>query len=105
MERHDAGENVVFLLPSKTQGQVALSTTEAGYVAQCESARDAIGYCNAREHMRYSQECATTGAQDNTAAILRAEEVPYASSTKHIDVNGHYTHEQIENGLLRWSRC
>lgn len=90
-----------YLRDEKKNRTGALSTTEAEYVAQCDSAGDAVGHRNAMERVRYRQDLATTLAHDSTAAIVWAREGADARGTKHIVFKVHYMHEQVENRLLK----
>lgn len=95
------GSDTKFTRRRKEQGDVALSTAEAEYVAQCEIARDTAGCRNTMEYVRYAQECTKALSQDNTAAIVWAEEGPLSGRAKTIDVKVHFTNEEIQKGLLK----
>lgn len=87
---------------SKKQPTVALSSTEAEYMAVTSAAKE-IMFCRSiafelgfGEMMRGP----TTLCVDNKGAIELAQKTGYSARTKHIDVRHHYIRETVDNGYL-----
>eukprot|EP00173_Palmaria_palmata_P000423 Plantae.Rhodophyta-Palmaria_palmata.ctg1192.p1 GENE.Plantae.Rhodophyta-Palmaria_palmata.ctg1192~~Plantae.Rhodophyta-Palmaria_palmata.ctg1192.p1 ORF type:complete len:106 (-),score=7.06 Plantae.Rhodophyta-Palmaria_palmata.ctg1192:203-520(-) len=70
-------------------------------MAQSTTARETVCVRRVMEFMGYGQEHATTLYQDNSSAIVWAEEGKYSGKAKHIDVRYHYTTEKIKHGLIK----
>ncbi|KAK4286499.1 hypothetical protein QN277_003048 [Acacia crassicarpa] len=84
---------------SKLQKCVALSTTEAEYIAATEACKEILWMKNlllklGHKQDRYKLRC------DNQSAIHLAKNSTYHSRTKHIDVRYHWIRDVIENGEL-----
>lgn len=85
---------------SRKQSIVATSTTDAEYVAMCETAKEVIWTRQLLEDLGINQKNATILHCDNVAAKLLIKNPVYHKRTKHIDVKFHYTREQVKNGLI-----
>ncbi|XP_071652413.1 uncharacterized protein [Temnothorax longispinosus] len=85
---------------SKRQQSVALSTTEAEYVAASEAAKDAVWLS------RLFNEILPLGnvpllLVDNASAIKLAKNPSFYKRSKHIDVRAHFVRERVQNGELK----
>jgi Reverse transcriptase (RNA-dependent DNA polymerase)/Retrotransposon gag protein/Integrase core domain/Chromo (CHRromatin Organisation MOdifier) domain/GAG-pre-integrase domain len=80
---------------SKRQPTVALSTTEAEYMALTHTAREAIWLRTLLHELGYSQTIATTIYEDNQSCIKLAKNPVHHAETKHIDVRHHFIREKI----------
>ena len=81
---------------SKKQSIVALSSTEAEYVALCGAAQETVWLRNLLRDVGHSQAEATCVAEDNQGAMCLAKNPKDHTRTKHIDIKYHYTRQIIE---------
>jgi hypothetical protein len=96
---------------SKNQSQVALSTTEAEYIAMSQSLCDVIPVMNMLEEIRkrdFQVICTKPHVhckvfEDNSGALELARLPKLRPRTKHINVCYHHFHEHVRRGLLRYS--
>ena len=82
---------------SKKQPIVALSSTEAEYVAQTHAAKELIWLCTILSELNSTFEEPTTLNCDNQGAIALAKDNKFHARTKHIDIRYHYIREAVEN--------
>ena len=82
---------------SKRQATVALSSTEAEYMALSQTTREAIWLRTLLAELNYPQEGATTLFEDNQSAIALAKNPVHHARSKHIDIQHHYIREKIES--------
>ena len=80
---------------SQRQPNVALSSTEAEYIASCEAAREIHWLRQLLQHLGVPQPEPTPLFVDNTSAILMMNQQGYSSRRKHIRVKYHYVQEQV----------
>ena len=85
---------------SKRQQSVALSTTEAEYVAASEAAKDAVWLSRLFNEIS-PLESAPLLLVDNASAIKLAKNPTYHKRSKHIDVRAHFVRERIQANELR----
>jgi hypothetical protein len=85
---------------SKKQAIVALSSTEAEYVAQTHAVKELIWLCTILRELTSPFENPTTLNCDNQGAIALAKDNKFHTRTKHIDIRYHFIHEAIENGSI-----
>jgi hypothetical protein len=85
---------------SKKQRCVALSTTEAEYVALCEASKEVAWLRRQLDFLGHPQGPVTL-FEDNSAAIFLANDDGAAHRTKHIDVKFHYVREQVARGVVQ----
>jgi len=85
---------------SKRQKTVALSSTEAEYMAATQAAKEAIWLRAMLEQMGYKQEATTAIACDNQGALALTKHQIYHSRTKHIDIQHHYVREVVAAGKV-----
>jgi hypothetical protein len=87
---------------SKKQHVVALSTTEAEYIALTHAAKEAV-WLRALFTEIYDSRCAHYPVQlfsDNKSAIHLVQNNVFHSRTKHIDIRYHYIRELYSQGIL-----
>jgi hypothetical protein len=85
---------------SKLQVSVALSSTEAEYVALSLSARDVIWLRNLLHELGFCQKTPTKIYEDNQSCIKIAISRKQLPGTKHIDIRHHFIRQQINNGNI-----
>jgi hypothetical protein len=88
---------------SKKQQIVALSSTEAEYVAQTHATKEGVWLKTFTEEV-----CGTRGGAvhincDNQGAIALAKDNKFHSRTKHIYLRYHYIRESVENKKISLS--
>ncbi|KAH9764742.1 hypothetical protein KPL70_001639 [Citrus sinensis] len=81
------------------QSTIALSTTEAEYMAETEAVKKAIWLKGLLGDLGVIQENIAVFC-DNQSAIFLAKNQIYHARTKHIDVKYHYVREIIESGIV-----
>ncbi len=94
---------------SKLQSQVALSTTEAEYIAMSQSLHDVITVMNLLEEMRerdFQVICTEPhvyckGFEDNSGSLELARLPKLRPRTKHINVCYHHFCEYVRKGLIK----
>ena len=94
---------------SKLQSQVALSTTEAEYIAMSQSLRDVIPVMNLLQEIRerdYQVICTEPHVyckvfEDNSGALELARLPKLRPRTKHINVCYHHFREHVRKGLIK----
>ena len=89
---------------SKKQPVVALSTSEAEYVALCLAAQEAIWLRRMLTELGTSPECVIL-MEDNQVAIALAKNPVAHARTKHIDIRYHYIREAIQSGEIDVKYC
>jgi hypothetical protein len=79
---------------SKLQSQIALSTTEAEYIAMSQALRDVIPVC-----VKPYVYCKVF--EDNAGALELARLPKLRPRTKHINVCYHHFHKHVQKGLIK----
>ncbi|KAK6586176.1 hypothetical protein PZA11_001233 [Diplocarpon coronariae] len=94
--------NGVISASSKRQTIVALSSTEAEYVAMCKFAQEASWIRQVLKEMGYAGDDATKVEMicDNQGALHLTENPEYHQRTKHIDIKFHYIRQELRKGHL-----
>jgi hypothetical protein len=91
---------------SKQQPTIALSTTEAEYMANTQATKEAIWITKLMMDLGYMEEKKMMVIQcDNQGAISLTKNPIRHARTKHIDVQHHFVQERIENGEVRFEYC
>jgi hypothetical protein len=90
---------------SKRQPTVALSTTEAEYMATTQAAKEAIWLRQLMADVGCVQGGATTIMSDNQGSIALAKNPKHHSRTKHIDVQHHFIREVVEDEVVELRYC
>ena len=92
---------------SKKQPTVALSSTEAEYIALTQSVKESIWLQAILEDLRarkHLEEIRTINI-DNQGAIALARNPQYHAGTKHIDIKYHFAREHIEKQAITLTYC
>ena len=82
------------------QFTVALSTTEAEYMALTEAAKEAIWLKGLVQDLGLEQDCLDIYC-DNQSALHLARDQMYHERTKHVDVRYHFIRDLVEKGDVR----
>lgn len=90
---------------SKRQPTVALSTTEAEYMATTQAAKEAIWLRQLMADIGCVQEKTTTIMSDNQGSIALAKNPKHHSRTKHIDVQHHFIREMVDMEVIELRYC
>lgn len=90
---------------SKRQPTVALSTTEAEYMALCEATREAIWLRLLLRDIGYTQQSATIIYGDNQGSLALARNPVHHSRVKHIDIRHHFVRECLEDHTVDVQYC
>ncbi len=92
---------------SKKQTEIALSTTEAEYIALSQAMRDVIPFLELigelKDHLNLEiekPEIACTLFEDNNGALELANAPRYRPRTKHIALKYHHFREHVKRGGL-----
>ncbi|GAA5992526.1 hypothetical protein JCM11641_006981 [Rhodosporidiobolus odoratus] len=89
---------------SRRQRSVAISSTEAEYMALLEAAREAVWLRQLLAEVGFSPSSPTLIRGNNFGALLLANHPTSHGRTKHIAVHYHFTRECVEDGVveLKW---
>ena len=90
---------------SKRQSVVALSSTEAEYIALSMASQEAIWIRNLLESMNFKQEDATILFEDNQGSIALAKNPKDHSRAKHIDIKYHFVRHAVEKKNIQLVYC
>lgn len=86
---------------SPRQKSVALSTTEAEYVAVCEGVKEAVWLRKVMKDIFKETVKCTTIFVDNQSAITLSRSQSFHKRLKHIDIRRCYLTEICERGVVR----
>jgi len=89
----------------KRQPTIALSTTEAEYMATSQCTKEAIWLRKLMADVGLVQVGATTIMCDNQGCIALAKNPTHHSRTKHIDIQHHFIREKLESGEIGLKYC
>jgi hypothetical protein len=91
---------------SKRQPTIALSTTEAEYMASTQATKEAIWMTKLMKELGYMKEKKAMVIRcDNQGAISLTKNPTQHARTKHIDVQHHFVRERVENGEVTFEYC
>lgn len=90
---------------SKKQPSVALSSTEAEYVAATEASCQAVWLRRILSDLGYEQTTATSIKCDNRSAVMLARNPVYHSRTKHIEIKHHFIRELVAKEEIQLEEC
>ena len=90
---------------SKKQTTVALSSTEAGYVAASLATQEAIWLRSLLADLNFIQDEPTVIFEDNQGAIAMSRNPKYHGRTKHIDIKHHFVRDKCESGDIVLTYC
>jgi hypothetical protein len=85
---------------SKKQGCVALSSTEAKYVAAAHAAKEAIWLRRLLTELLQPLSSPMTLFVDNQSTIAIAKNLEFHDQTKHIEVRHHYLRQKVEDNKI-----
>jgi hypothetical protein len=85
---------------SKKQTSVALSSTEAEYMAAAAATKEAIWLKTFISELNFSETHPITLHIDNQSAILLAKNSMFHERTKHIAIRYHFIREKLEEGEI-----
>ena len=85
---------------SKKQHIVALSSTEAEYIAQTHVAKEALWLCSFLQELCSAPDDPLIINCDNQGVIALAKDNKFHACTKHIDVHYHFIREAVEDGKV-----
>ena len=88
---------------SKKQASVALSTAEAEYMAACRVTKELTWLNTLLTELGRPPPLPITVWSDNQAAIKLTKDPVSSQKTKHIDIQYHFTREQVEAGTVTFS--
>jgi hypothetical protein len=86
---------------SKRQQTIALSSTEAEYMAASSAAQEVMYLRALLLSLRHKQDGPTILYQDNQGAIAIGKDFVSNRRTKHIDIKYHYIRERVEKGDIQ----
>ena len=90
---------------SKKQPVIALSTTEAKYIAMTHAAKEALWLRTFIVEITRPLTCPVTLYCNNQSAISISKNDQYHARTKHIDIRHHFIRDAAENRLLTVAYC
>ena len=90
---------------SKKQSTVALSSTEAEYIALAEAARETSWLRNLYDELGYSQTQPTLIRGDNNGSIAMARNPQFHQRSKHIAIRWHLIRDMVSDGILTLEEC
>ena len=90
---------------SKKQAIVALSTSEAEYVALCIATQEAAWLRRLLADLKVLTSEPTLLMEDNQGAIAIAKNPTAHARTKHIDIRYHYVREAVQGGVVDVRYC
>ena len=90
---------------SKKQPVVALSTTEAEYVALSAATQEAVWLSRLLTDIKGPPKAPILIKEDNQGTIAVARNPVSHNRTKHIDIKFHYVREALEDGIIDLTYC
>ncbi|TFY52252.1 hypothetical protein EVJ58_g10120 [Rhodofomes roseus] len=80
---------------ARKQPTVSTSTTEAEYIASCESAKEAVWLRFLLDGIGFTQPVATVMRVDSTSAMSLSTDSTFHARVKHVDIKWHYLREVV----------
>jgi hypothetical protein len=90
---------------SKKQTTIALSTTEAEYVALSEASREAIWLRHLYGELGFVQKEPIILLGDNDGSVSMTKNAQFHKRTKHIDLRWHWVRNLVNDGLVNVIDC
>jgi hypothetical protein len=98
-------EREQFLGPKKKQPVVALSTTEAEYIAAALCACQCVWLRRVLEKIEVEEKTATVIMCDNSSTIQLSKNPVFHGKSKHIDVKFHFLRDLVNDGVIKLIYC
>jgi hypothetical protein len=89
----------------KRQTCVALSSTEAEFIALSEACKEALWIRRILHDLNQSCDEATTIYEDNQSCLKIIEEEKFSNRSKHIDVRYHFVKDYVEKKVIKCTYC
>ena len=86
---------------SRLQPTVALSSTEAEYMAVCSAGQEAVHLRQLLTGLQFAPTSPTVIFEDNQGCIALSENPVHHQRTKHIDIRFHYTRDLVACGDIK----
>ena len=86
---------------SKRQPTVALSTTEAEYMAACSAAQEVVYIRQLMLECGFEQKAPTIMYEDNQSALCLMKDATHHNRSKHIAVRHHFVRERVASGEIK----
>ena len=90
---------------SKKQTMIALSSTEAEYIALSEAGCEACWLRNLYEELGYTQKSPNLLKGDNDGSIAMARNPQFHKRSKHIATRWHWVRDLVQNGMITIESC
>jgi hypothetical protein len=90
---------------SKKQTVIALSSTEAEYVALSEAGREATWLRNLYGELGYPQKGPTVIKGDNDGSVVLMHNPQFHQRSKHIAIRHHWVRDLVTNNVLDIQNC
>ena len=90
---------------SKKQAIVALSTSEAEYIALSVATQEAVWLRRLLVDLKGNSVCPTVMMEDNQGTIAMARNPVSHARTKHIDIRYHYVRETVQKKVISLNYC
>lgn len=87
---------------TRKQQKIALSTTEAEYMAMSASVQEAMYLRNLQFELNLNEVKPTKIFCDNRSALNLSQASNYSPRTKHIDIRHHYIREKVQDGSVQF---
>lgn len=92
--------NSIVSWESRKQKTVALSSTEAEYMALANACKESL-FIRTFLKECLNIDCVTTLFNDNQSALKLSENCMYHARTKHIDIRHHFIRDVVKNNLIK----
>ena len=86
---------------SRLQATVALSSSEAEYMAMCAAVQEAIHLRQLLKDLGHVQDQPTRILEDNQGCIALSENPVFHKRTKHIDIKYHFVRERVASNEIK----
>lgn len=96
------GEGSPICWESKKQSCIALSSTEAEYIAMCNATKEAVYLLRLFDEIGANEKYPITIYNDNQSAQKLIKNQVYHSRSKHIDMRYHYVREIFNQGIVNF---
>ena len=90
---------------SHKQPVVALSTTEAEYIALCTATQEGVWLRHLLESVGQGQNGPTRILEDNQGAVYLSKNPRDHPRTKHIDIKYHYVRDTVNENIMNIIKC